>query len=173
MALADELLFHAEKLIKVSEDSLPSQADLRRSVSASYYSVFHLLLSEGADLLLKNPEIEAVRELAQRSVTHSQMKNVCMYLAKPYQGLPEKLRRFAPEPNPAEIMLIAKSFGNLQALRLKADYQIKWEITNNVAQDAVYDAKEVFSNWQLLKTSRPEAALRFVSILLFFDRYQN
>ena len=43
MTLAADLLKQAERLAKL-EPKRPKQASLRRSISAAYYSLFHLLM---------------------------------------------------------------------------------------------------------------------------------
>jgi hypothetical protein len=46
MAYHDDLMAHAKFLATLPDQ--PRQADMRRSVSAAYYAVFHLLTSEAA-----------------------------------------------------------------------------------------------------------------------------
>jgi uncharacterized protein (UPF0332 family) len=46
MALADELIDQAYHLLSLDHPKPPKQVNLRRAVSAAYYSLFHLLIDE-------------------------------------------------------------------------------------------------------------------------------
>jgi hypothetical protein len=67
MAYHDDLLEHAFELVHVSP---PSQLTLRRAVSAAYYAVFHLLISEATS----NWSNASLRTALGRAYDHGIMK---------------------------------------------------------------------------------------------------
>lgn len=106
-----DLIAVARKLV-ASGNGKPSQAILRRSVSTTYYALFHTLARCGADLLVGGSGArrseEAWRQV-YRGLEHRRAKDACS------KG--QILRKF---PKPVE------DFGNLfaqmQEKRHKADY---------------------------------------------------
>jgi hypothetical protein len=75
LALHHDLLDQAAHLA-TQEIKKPKQASLRRSVSAAYYALFHLLIDEGARRLSPTRP-DGLRVLVRRAYGHGEMRNVC------------------------------------------------------------------------------------------------
>lgn len=124
MAYHDDLIQHAIFLSELNLPDQPKQVDLRRAVSAAYYSVFHLLTTEAA----LNWKHERQRNDFARMFDHGRMRSA------------SESRKTVPGP----VGLVAASFVTLQGARHKADYDNSrvwsrtevWEMIA-VAQDAV------------------------------------
>ena len=69
MSYPQRLLEHDERLAKGGKGR-PRQADLRRAVSAAYYSAFHLLTAEYAELFAEAPTL---RVALARTVNHQEI----------------------------------------------------------------------------------------------------
>ena len=98
MGYHDDLMDHAISLC----DAAAGEVDLRRAVSAAYYSLFHLLTTEAA----LNWKHERQRNDFARMFDHGRMK-AASESRKALQG---------------PMGLVAKSFVTLQEARHKADY---------------------------------------------------
>ena len=94
--------------------------DLRRAVSAAYYSVFHLLIHEAVEWSLGQAAAD-LKSKAARSFEHKQMKNVCATFAQ--QNLPPKVQLLLGQPVSADLVALAKALIKLQELRQAADYE--------------------------------------------------
>lgn len=70
MSLASDLLDQASTLATL-DPMRPKQASLRRAISAAYYSVFHLLIDEGARRISANV---ALQPYIARSFQHTAIK---------------------------------------------------------------------------------------------------
>ena len=73
MSLHSELLKQAYSLAR-KEHKKPTQASLRRSVSASYYALFHLLVDDATRLMLSGHGRSSLRDSLARAFHHSAMK---------------------------------------------------------------------------------------------------
>ncbi len=73
MSLHAELLKQAQFLAR-KEPKKPTQASLRRSVSASYYALFHLLVDDATRLMLSGNVRRPLRDSLARAFHHSAMK---------------------------------------------------------------------------------------------------
>jgi hypothetical protein len=62
----------------------PKQASLRRSISASYYALFHFLVEESTHFAVgAAPGHAALRHFAARAFVHTKMRAVCQEFIKP------------------------------------------------------------------------------------------
>ena len=113
MAYHDELLQQAFDLVD-RVPANPKQADLRRGVSAAYYAVFHLLISE----TITHWSLDSSRNALGRMFEHSVMKRVSMKVSD------SKLSSLTGEtPSAAESLRgVANAFSQLQDKRKIADY---------------------------------------------------
>ena len=75
MSLPRDRLAQA-KLLATKEKSRPKQASLRRSVSAAYYALFHLLVDAAAGRLVSGADRQPLRECLSRAFDHGVMKRV-------------------------------------------------------------------------------------------------
>jgi len=88
MSLHAELLRQAHFLAH-KEPRKPTQASLRRSVSASYYALFHLLVDEATRLMLAGNGRRPLRDSLARAFHHSAMKQVAVAFAR--RSIPPRL----------------------------------------------------------------------------------
>ena len=111
----EELIGQAQRLVQGGVGagvSAPSQADLRRAISAAYYAMFHTLCRICADTLAGADAASGDREswlLAYRALEHGYAKN----RFENYSGM----RRFTPE-----VREFGKAFREMQVQRQTADY---------------------------------------------------
>src|SRR5436309_216645 len=124
MSLASDLLDQAEMLAKLDKRK-PKQANLRRAVSAAYYSVFHLLLEEGSKQFVAD---ENLRCLISRSFSHGDMKAAAIPFSTG-RALPVYVANAFPGSIPVEIKRIAQTFIDLQQARHEADYDLLKSLT--------------------------------------------
>jgi len=122
MGLAQDLLQQAAHLATY-KGSDPSQASLRRAVSAACYALFHLLIEDASPRWQGSPE---ARTGLERAFDHGPMKNISMQFRKPswqdWHG--------NPQPVPPALQRVASVFVDLQEERHTADY----ETTNSGAR---------------------------------------
>ena len=127
MSLPRDLLAQA-RLLATKEKSRPRQASLRRSVSASYYAVFHLLVDAAARRLVVGNGREALRNCLVRAFDHGVMKRVARRFAE--RGLSPKLSPgLNGLPLQDEIVRVAAAFVDLQQHRHEADYDMRRRFT--------------------------------------------
>jgi hypothetical protein len=79
---SSELLAQA-RLLARREPRRPKQASLRRSISASYYALFHFLIEETTRLTMGAAHGRtSLRQFAGRAFVHGKMKDVCAEFTK-------------------------------------------------------------------------------------------
>ena len=88
MSLHKDLLKQASLLAR-KEPKKPLQASLRRAVSASYDTIFHLLVDEATRLMLKGHDRAPLRDNLARAFHHATMKQTAVAFTK--GTLPPKL----------------------------------------------------------------------------------
>lgn len=142
MAYHNELLEQAFELVHKSPAN-PRQADLRRAVSAAYYAVFHLLISE----TIAHWSLDGSRNALGRMFEHSVMKRVSAKITD------SKLFPFTGgDPAAVEnLKTVAQAFGQLQDKRKSADYDNSkiWDYTEALGEVTV--ASDAFATWQSIK----------------------
>ena len=152
MALHDDLLKQARMLAQ-HEPKRPKQASLRRSVSAAYYALFHLLTSAASDRLITGPDRDALRSVIRRAFDHSIMKEACKEIVKPNAGKLSKA--LDGKAVPSALVEVAEAFVDLQQTRHQADYDISRTFTRAEALDLVELAERAFVNWQGVRKTIP------------------
>src|SRR2546428_10094131 len=114
--LSLDLLAQARVLAR-REPRRPKEASLRRSISASYYALFHHLIEACARLTVGAAHDRALfRQFAGRAFVHGKMKVVCEEFAKTTPRS-ELLRPFwinLQVANHLEVRTIAENFIDLQ-----------------------------------------------------------
>ena len=145
MAYHDELLQQAFDLAGKNPEK-PIQADLRRSVSAAYYALFHLLITE----TIAHWSLDSSRNALGRMFEHSVMKKVSGKI------FDSKLFPFTAE-EPAvvqKLRTVAQTFGRLQDMRKIADYDnaTSWSHTDALLE--VKRSEKAFSAWQSIRTEK-------------------
>ena len=112
----------AAKSLASPRAGAPNDAELRRSVSTSYYALFHAVLTAGADRFFGAHErSRAGYAVIYRSFEHARMKRVCEDAARSVLSQPSQrqLRRASFHP---DLRNFANAFVLLQASRHAADY---------------------------------------------------
>lgn len=113
MAYHDDLITHAIFLSQLNLPDEPQQVDLRRAVSAAYYSVFHLLTTEAA----QNWKHQSQRHRFARIFDHGRMKTCSSKVSsRPIPADP------TVAPIATDLELVADSFVKPQQARHTADY---------------------------------------------------
>ena len=151
MSLHDDLLRQARQLA-VKEPRRPLQASLRRAVSASYYSLFHLLVDDATRLMLSGRDRTALRHCLARAFGHAVMKQVAQHFSKN-----EVRAKLAPglngRPLQPELVRVASAFVDLQEARHKADYDTARRFTRREVRDLVSQAEQAFADWHGVRGS--------------------
>lgn len=143
MAYHDDLLAHA---LALAHKSPATQADFRRAVSAAYYALFHLLISE----TIANWNLDSSRAALGRMFEHSSMKKASSRVSDlklfPFRG---------EEPSLVDsLRLVAESFVQLQDRRHIADYDCARAWTRTQTQMQVQVAELAFLSWQAIRHER-------------------
>lgn len=165
MSLAEELLEHARFLANL-DPRTTSQANIRRAISAAYYSIFHLLAAEVAAQV--SPDIPAgLRERTQRALDHKQMLKVAKAFsqagARRAKDLPDDV--VLPDPISTELASISNGFKNLQEARHTGDYDVLKQFTPGDALTLVQQAEKIFADWEAEKISRNAPV--FLAMMIF------
>jgi hypothetical protein len=129
----DELLKAARRLLarrSGQRGKLPS-ARIRRSISTSYYALFHFLLDEvGARVVGTRNDLRTRRRLLSRTVTHNGIKmSLDKVRGARVDTSVEDFLRFpgsvpASVPSPPFVRNLANAFIDAQAKRYDADYDM-------------------------------------------------
>jgi hypothetical protein len=138
MAYHDDLLQQAIDLADKNPES-PTQADLRRPVSAAYYALFHLLISE----TVAHWSLTSSRDALGRMFEHSVMRKVSGRISG------SRFFPFAGEELTAvqNLKVVAQAFVQLQDKRHIADYDNSTVWSPTEALREVTTAAEAFSSW--------------------------
>jgi hypothetical protein len=172
LALHHDLLEQAEHLV-ARERQKPKQASLRLAVSAAYYALFHLLVSDGARLLSPT-QPRGLSGRIQRAFNHRDMRTVCKGfveadLAVGRGGLPNQipaptrdLLTFRLEPT---LVTVLQAFVELQEARHQADYDPTMALSRLGAASHVDTARTAFASWQTIRRT-PNAVVFATALLL-------
>lgn len=154
MSLAEDLLAHARFLADLNAGST-TQASIRRSISAAYYAVFHLLAAEVAAQV--SPEFPTgLRERTQRALLHTQMRKVARAFSQAAgrraKDMPDDIE--LPDPVSNKLASIAAGFEELQDARHTADYDVLVRFESTDALTLVQRAENIFLDWKTERNSR-------------------
>lgn len=131
-AYHQELIDQAVELVSKNN---PTQADVRRAISAAYYAVFHLLVADAA-AYWSDPES---RHSFARIFEHSALRRASNRILT---------GKIAPSP---ALKMVAKSFVFLQDERYLAEYHNGAVWTPTEALEDIAIAREAFDAWQLVR----------------------
>ncbi|MGH6675683.1 MAG: hypothetical protein ACRECE_05580 [Xanthobacteraceae bacterium] len=158
----DHLLEQAEKLIAPPPHGPPRQVDIRRAISAAYYSVFHATLAA-------NEYVGAAHKwanrytLAYRSIDHQKVREVCAKAKLAH--VPREISLYAPSDGfDPEIRDLASALHELQQKRHDADYNPSIRVRTSDARLAISAARRVLDRLQAANSASREA---FLGLLLF------
>jgi hypothetical protein len=145
MSFHHDLLVQAEHLATL-DPRRPKQANLRRSVSASYYALFHLLTSEASALYASGTGLAA---RINRSYSHSEMRKVSELIAN--SKLPKGISPDVKYSTPPDLKLVANSFIELQQARHDADYDLSRIFDRGEALAFVQSSRDAFEAWERVR----------------------
>ena len=164
--LHDDLLEQATHLAE-RHSKKPGQASLRRSVSACYYALFHLLIHEAAKRAFPGDDSILLRNYLSRTISHAHVKHVSQQFSykKPIsKALGSALKT---EILDEKLVLIATTFLRLYNNRNDADYNVSKKFNKKYALDLINVTKEAFENWKdVRKTAQG-------SLFLFMINYNK
>jgi hypothetical protein len=154
--LAYELAESGEK-----RDSLRTVL-LRRSISTSYYALFHYLGYSAAELLIgDDPSRETQRNLMARWIGHRDVLDLARGAFRPGGAIAGVLPRTCPD-----LRRIAEAFESLQALRERADYDYQFDVSRAVALEAANTAADVTARANNLWDQQEESYLLFLRLMV-------
>jgi hypothetical protein len=168
MGLHHDLVDQAEHLA-VKEPGRPKQASLRRAASASYYALFHLLVDEAVQWLVRGPNPDKLRNLLRRAFDHGEMKSVSRAFRS--GTLPSNQAAVFANPVPADLRSVAGAFLELQEARHEADYNLSRTFTRAEVRGLVARVRDAFRLWHDVRTS--EAARLYLAALLAGERLRK
>ena len=169
MSLHSDLLAQARHLAR-RESKRPRQASLRRSVSASYYAVFHMLIDEATRRMMSGNDRKALRRCLARGFSHSNMRQVALQFAG--GSVSPKLRPgLNGLPLQPDLVALANTFVDLQQARHEADYDLALRFTRREALILANRADRAMAAWRgLRKTAQADT---FLTGLLAFRNLQG
>lgn len=167
MISAEDLQNHATSLIASRGRGAPRQIELRRAISAAYYSLFHHFAQSASDLAVGRTHRNSFRYvLAYRSIQHGDINSICLEVIKPAVK-PD----FRPDSTTAQfdptIREWALAFQRLYRARQDADYDPNRKFYQFEAEVAVSSAQEGIE--QLERAPRREREW-ILSLVLFYRR---
>ena len=145
-------LLEQARHLATRERRRPRQGSLRRAVSTAYYALFHLIVHEAAQKLLRGNAAEPLRPLLGRAFVHGDMKAA----ARSFAGgtLPATIKAYQPGPVSAELRQVAEAFVVLQELRHQADYDLRARLGRRETLDLVETAEAAFAAWSQVRASQ-------------------
>ena len=186
MSLHKDLLDQARSLAcepheKADKRGRPKQANLRRSVSTSYYALFHRLTNDATKLMMKG-RFSRLRHFLARAFDHKIMKEAAEAFAININSNNQKERFLTKfkyvlkvkegECISKELIEIASIFCELQESRHNADYNLALRLTRNEARALADKVERAFENLDCLKDT-DEIAVFLASLLIYNKRKSN
>lgn len=166
MTLAADLLKQAERLAKL-ERKRPKQASLRRSVSSAYYSLFHLLIEEGARII--TTDIPLCPYIA-RVYQHGDIKKICEVVSRPLTHNSHWLGKFFEFPIDPDLISVCQAFMDLQELRHSADYDLSRTFKKSEAIGVVSRALAAHEDWKKVRNAKNAKLLLLASAKILVNR---
>ena len=150
----------------------PKQADLRRAISAAYYSLFHFLIHESSRQVAGSQSTqEDLKQLTSRAFEHGKMKEVCAEFKK---AVPKELLKpfwsALNVPAHPDLARVADTFITLQDLRHQADYDLSITFSKQEALDAHQRAENAIRAWNTLKSGNRSLTDFFGLVLLIWPQ---
>jgi len=137
---------------------LPS-ARIRRSISTSYYALFHFLLEEaGKRLVGSHNDLRRRRHIFIRTLTHAGIKAALDRVrGRNVDAIVEDFFRAPASPAgsvivPAFAQNMARAFSDAQAIRHDADYDLNKQLSERDAGRLNRRVSQVIAAWQAANT---------------------
>lgn len=162
----EHLFEQADRLI-TRRHGPPRQVDIRRAISASYYGLFHAIVTAAADQVIGATNRGRSRYgLVYRSVDHRWLRDLCREVQKP--TLSNKFKPYEPRNGFGQnITAFAAAAVELQEKRHAADYDPIIRVNRSDATLAVRTARAAVRSFERASANR---RLAFLSLLLFPPR---
>ncbi|MYK91820.1 MAG: hypothetical protein F4026_06730, partial [Synechococcus sp. SB0669_bin_8] len=146
MTLHSDLLEQAFHLA-MRERKKPRQASLRRSVSTSYYALFHLLIDAAIKRAFPGEDRAPLRHYLARTISHADIKNIAQDFSR--ASVPENLCPIlCIDTLDERLVFIAEAFIQLQNARLNADYNLSEKFVKSKVIELVIMTKRAFDCWE-------------------------
>jgi hypothetical protein len=160
VTLYGDLLVQA-RMLATRDPRRPKQANLRRSVSTTYYALFHLLAEDAAAVVAGGGAARAFhRQLVAGRLEHATMYRVSQAVAEVRDWVQASGLHI-----PVGLGVVAEVFGALQDERRLADYDSSDRFTRARAIEALERAEFAFQAWQAVRRS-DAARLYLLAMLL-------
>lgn len=167
MSVPSDLLAHARQLA-ILDLRRPKQVNLRRAISAAYYSLFHLLVDAASSAFVAREEWN-VR--IGRMLKHGDMKKVSALFSK---HQPPKLIQPGGSGyrTPDSLKIVTDAFVTLQEARHEADYDFaRRPFTRQVALDLIDRTQEAMEAWEVVKKS--DDAKLYLHCFLLWEKWDK
>ena len=151
MTLYVDLLAQAN-MLAICDPGKPKQANLRRAVSAAYYSIFHLFVSEGASVM--GSKLSAIaRTRLRRAFGHGQMKEVCSkyFAATTAASFTLQIAPLLSFPLDVKLKSVAGVFVDMQEARHAADYDVSTKLTRIDVLSMIADVEAAIPDWKSIR----------------------
>ena len=163
----EHLFEQAEALVVPPEAGPPRQVNVRRSISAAYYGLFHTVAAAAADEFVgKTKRSSSQYGLVYRAIDHRWLRELCYDLIKSKQ--PQKYTPHLP-PNGVgpNIVAFATAVVDLQEKRHTADYDPMVRVKTSDALAAIKAARAAVARFG---TATAKGRKAFLTLLLFPPR---
>jgi hypothetical protein len=164
---ADHLFSQAERLLLLYPGRQPRQTEIRRSISASYYGLFHFILANAANTYAgAKYRAEPRYALAYRSASHGWLRALCLDAAKPH--VPGLLKPYvSPNAFGTLLRIFAFEVVDLQNAPHAADYDPTGSFLKQDAVLAVETARRAVIAFDSIRAAERQL---FLALLLFPPR---
>lgn len=174
----DQLVAQARTLVRL-DPRRPSQANVRRAISAAYYALFHFLIERATTGLYgAGVSTRPLREVLARTYQHGTMKSAASAWSGAHRALsggkaPSGLS--APvaaalaalgSTVPAELAEIADTFADLQERRHEADYDLTALLTRADAIALISQSERAMKVLWPVIDAHPTTPLFLLSLLV-------
>lgn len=151
----------------------PKQANLRRSISTTYYALFHYLIDCTCRSIIGSQHADApFRSVISRAFQHNEMNGCCKSFQNGSGGLPVSVRTALPslivEPFTVKI---ARTFCELQQLRADADYNLSARFRKDEVVGLIHQAQFSMTSFDDLPLDNSKRL--FLSCLWSWDRIKG
>src|SRR5262245_9318957 len=150
----EHLIDQADELATPPATGAPRQANLRRSVSAAYYALFHTILTDASDQLVGRGQRHTPQyALVYRSVQHRQLTDLCKNVVK--AKVPDKYKPYLPQGGfGPDLLAVAKTLIDLQGKRYSADYDPRFRVTASDASLTLQACRAALAHWRNVSASQ-------------------
>jgi len=140
----------------------PKMEWLRRSISTSYYALFHELAYSAACLLCGEDGVaEPQRNRVVRWISHTDVLTLVQAVRDPKKPIAGVLLR--PAPN---LVRVGNTFVNLQERREQADYDYAFGVSRAVAVDSANLAEDAIGRARDMWNAEDESYLLFLRLMI-------